>query len=174
MFKLEYVWRGLPGHPLHPPLTDAAIGAYTTALALGIADVSGVLAKTGAYGWWLALLIGLMFTILAAVTGLADWLTITWRTPLWWTATWHMLTMITATGFFAAAAAIGHSSYKVGNVHTGPFVLTVVGWCVLAVGGWLGGTITFVYGMRALNLVEEPAGRAITPAPLPEKEQAEA
>jgi hypothetical protein len=38
-----------------------------------------------------------------------------------------MLTMITATAFFAVAAAIGHSSYTAGNVHTGPFVLTVVG-----------------------------------------------
>jgi hypothetical protein len=24
--KLSYLWRGLPGHPLHPPLTDATIG----------------------------------------------------------------------------------------------------------------------------------------------------
>jgi hypothetical protein len=174
MFKLDYLLVGFSGHRLHPPLTDAAIGAYTTALALAIADVSGVLAKTGAYGWWLALLIGLMFTVLAALTGLADWLTITWRTPLWWMATWHMLTMIAATGFFGVAAAIGHASYKAGNVHTGPFVLTVVGWWVLVVGGWIGGTITFVRGMRTLNLVEEPPARAMTPAPLPEKEQAQA
>ena len=97
MFKLEYLWRGFPGHPLHPPLTDAAIGAYTAATALAIADVSGVLDRNGA-----------------------------------------------------------------------------VGWCVLVVGGWLGGTITFVHGMRVLNLVDEPTARAVLPAPLPEKEQAEA
>jgi len=53
-------------------------------------------------------------------------------------------------------------------------VLTAVGWCVLVVGGWLGGTITFVHGMRVLNLVDEPTARAVLPAPLPEKEQAEA
>jgi hypothetical protein len=105
MFKLEYLWRGFPGHPLHPPLTDAAIGAYTAATALAIADVSGVLDRNGAVGW---------------------------------------------------------------------FVLTAVGWCVLVVGGWLGGTITFVHGMRVLNLVDEPTARAVMPAPLPEKEQAEA
>jgi hypothetical protein len=27
--KLSFLWRGLPGHPLHPPLTDATIGIYT-------------------------------------------------------------------------------------------------------------------------------------------------
>ena len=30
-------------------------------------------------------------------------------------------------------------------------------------GGWLGGAITYVYGMRVLNLVDEPAARAVTP-----------
>jgi uncharacterized membrane protein len=78
MFKLEYLWRGFPGHPLHPPLTDAAIGAYTAATALAIADVSGVLDKNGAVGWWLVLLIGLLFTVPTVFTGLADCLAITW------------------------------------------------------------------------------------------------
>ena len=29
--KLSYLIRGMPGHPLHPPLTDATIGAFTFA-----------------------------------------------------------------------------------------------------------------------------------------------
>jgi len=29
--KLAYLIRGLPGHPLHPPLTDVTIGVYTFA-----------------------------------------------------------------------------------------------------------------------------------------------
>jgi hypothetical protein len=29
--KLSYLVKGLPGHPLHPPLTDATIGIYTGA-----------------------------------------------------------------------------------------------------------------------------------------------
>jgi hypothetical protein len=41
------------------------------------------------------------------------------------------------------------------------------------VGGWLGGAIVFVHGMRVLNLVTEPAARAASPLPKPEKEQAE-
>jgi len=34
---------------------------------------------------------------------------------------------------------------------------------VLTLGGWLGGTVVFVHGMRVLNLVDEPAVEAITP-----------
>jgi hypothetical protein len=43
----------------------------------------------------------------------------------------------------------------------------------MAFGGWLGGAIVFVHGMRVLNLVEEPTQRAVSPVPHPEKEEAE-
>jgi uncharacterized membrane protein len=172
--KLGYLIRGLPGHPLHPPLTDATIGTYTVATALAIADVTGASENAAAGGWWFALLFGLCLTVPTALSGLADWLTITWRTPPWWTATWHLLVMVTATVFFALAAILGHSGWQSGDVTAGPFVLNVVGFALLVAGGWLGGSIVFVHGMRVLSLVDEPAGRAASPLPHPEKEEAEA
>src|ERR671936_858798 len=98
--KLSYLWRGLPGHPLHPPLTDATIGIYTFATLAGFVEVVGITNQNGAIGWWLALVAGLIVTVPTALAGFADWLTITWRSELWWTATWHMLSMVTATVFF--------------------------------------------------------------------------
>jgi uncharacterized membrane protein len=172
--KLSYLYKGLPGHPLHPPLTDATIGTYTVATALAIADVTDISKNAAAGGWWLALLFGLCLTVPTALSGLADWLTITWRTPLWWTATSHLLAMVSATVFFGLAAIFGHAGWKTGDVTTGPFILTVVGFGLLTLGGWLGGSIVFVHGMRVLNLVEEPTERAIAPVPHPEKEHAEA
>lgn len=171
--KSSYLVSGLPGHPLHPPLTDATIGTYTVATALAFADVLGLSENAAAGGWWLALLFGLCLTVATALTGLVDWLRITRGTQLWWTATWHMAVMITATVFFALAALLGHSGWQGGDVDAVPFVLNVVGFVVLAVGGWLGGSIVFVHGMRVLNLVDEPAGRAVAPVPHPEKEEAE-
>jgi hypothetical protein len=49
----------------------------------------------------------------------------------------------------------------------------VIGFAFLTLGGWLGGAVVFTHGMRVLNLVEEPAGRAVSPLPKPEKEAAE-
>jgi hypothetical protein len=43
----------------------------------------------------------------------------------------------------------------------------------LTVGGWLGGTITFVHGMRVLSLADEPAAAAASPLPSPAEEDAE-
>jgi uncharacterized membrane protein len=171
--KLSYLWRGLPGHPIHPPLTDATIGTYTFATVAALAEVLGITENAGAYGWWIALIAGLIFTVPTALTGLADWLTIDRGSELWKTATSHMIAMVTATVFFALAAIFGHGSYSHGNVSSGAFILTLIGFGVLTLGGWLGGAVVYVHGMRVLNLVKEPATRAAAPVPHAEKEMAE-
>jgi uncharacterized membrane protein len=171
--KLSYLIRGLPGHPLHPPLTDATIGAYTAATVMGFASIVGVAEKGAAHGWWLALVVGLIFTVPTALAGLADWLVIEPGTPLKRTATSHLIAMVTATVFFLIAALIGHKGYTHGAVDAGPYVLTLIGFAAMTLGGWLGGAIVYVHGMRVLSLVDEPASRAASPLPKPEKERAE-
>jgi uncharacterized membrane protein len=171
--KLSYLWRGLPGHPVHPPLTDATIGIYTFATVAALADVLGISDAAATHGWWLALALGLIATVPTALTGLLDWLGITHGTPLRRTATWHLIVMVSATVFFLLALIVGKDSFDSGNISAGPLLLTLIGFGVLAVGGWLGGTIVFVHGMRVLNLVEEPTSRAAAPVPHPEKELAD-
>jgi len=170
--KLGYLWHGLSGHPIHPPLTDATIGTYTFATVAGFAEVTGITQSAGAYGWWLALVFGLIVTVPTALTGFLDWLSITRGTGLWKTATAHMIAMLTATVFFALAAIIGHAQYRHGNISAGAYTLTVIGFLSMTLGGWLGGAIVFVYGMRVLKLKDEPAGRAVSPIPHAEKEKA--
>src|SRR5207248_9116417 len=105
--KLSYLIRGLPGHPLHPPLTDATIGAYTAAAVMGFASIVGVAERGAAHGWWLALVVGLIFTVPTALTGLAAWWTISPGTPLTRTATSPLIATVSATVFFLTAALIG-------------------------------------------------------------------
>jgi hypothetical protein len=68
---------------------------------------------------------------------------------------------------------VGKDNFDAGNISAGPLLLTLIGYGLLALGGWLGGTIVFVHGMRVLNLVDEPASRASSAVPHPEKEAAE-
>ena len=171
---MNVLFRGLPGHPLHPPLTDATIGAYTLATIMAVLSRLGVSEHNTATGWWLALVTGLAITIPTAITGFADWLTISSDTPLWRTATLHLSAMLAATVVFAITAGAGHADYVDGSIGGGALVLTLVGFAVLTLGGWLGGAIVFTHGMRVLELVEEPTSRAISPLPKPEKEEAEA
>lgn len=170
--KLSYLVKGLPGHPTHPPLTDATIGVYTAAAALGVLSALGVSAENTATAWWLLLVLGVVVTGPTAATGPFDWLQISRGTPLWRTPTAHMLSMLTATVFFLLAAIFGHGAYVDDEVTSGSLVLTLVGFAFLTLGGWLGGTVVFVHGMRVLNLVEEPALRAAAPVATPEKQLA--
>jgi uncharacterized membrane protein len=171
---MKFLLKGFPGHPLHPPLTDVTIGAYTFAAAMAVLSKLGVSEHNTATAWWLGLIAGLAVTGPTALTGFVDWLDISRGTPLWRTATAHLAAMLSATILFAIAAGAGHADYVDGIVSGGSLVLTLAGFVVLTAGGWLGGAIVFVHGMRVLNLVDEPAARAVSPIPSPEKEEAEA
>ena len=171
--NLSSLWRGFPGHPIHPPLTDATIGIYTFATIAALADVLGISDDAAAHGWWLALATGLIVTVPTALTGLVDWLGITPGTPLKRTATSHLIAMVSATLLFLLALLVGKDSFDAGDISAGPLLLTLAGFGLLTLGGWLGGTIVFVHGMRVLNLVDEPAARAASPKPYPEEEAAE-
>lgn len=171
--KLEYLYRGLAGHPLHPPLTDVAIGAYTFATVAAVLSALEIAAEEAAQAWALALVVGLVAGAAAALTGFVDWLRIERGTPLWRTATAHMVAQLFATAAFLIAIGAGYSEGMDGVITDAAFVLTVIGFALLTLGGWLGGSLVFVHGMRVLNLVEEPARRAASPIPQPEKEAAD-
>ena len=164
--------RGTPGHPSHPPLTDAAIGTYTFATTAAVLSKLGIAEQGFAQAWWLALVVGLVFTIPTALTGFLDWLKIRYGTPLKRTASVHALTMLGATAAFLVAAGAGHGDYTNEAVGTGAFIVTLIGFALLVAGGTFGGSVTYVHGMRVLNLVDEPAREALSPLPNPEKEEA--
>jgi uncharacterized membrane protein len=170
---MRFLLRGLAGHPLHPPLTDATIGTYTFATAAAVLSRLGVSEHNMATAWWLALIAGLIVSAPTALAGFVDWLEIPTGTPLWRTATLHASTMLSATIVFAITAGAGHADYVDGTIGGGSLILTLVGFGILTLGGWLGGAVVFVHGMRVLRLVDEPAARAVPPAEYPEKEEAE-
>jgi hypothetical protein len=84
-----------------------------------------------------------------------------------------MIAMLLATAFFLIAIGAGYSDGIDGVLTDGAFILTLVGFLMLTVGGWLGGSVVFTYGMRVLNLVDQPASRAASPVVEPEEEIAE-
>ncbi len=170
---MRFLLKGLAGHPLHPPLTDATIGTYTFATAAAVLSRLGVSEHNMTTAWWLALVAGLIVSAPTALAGFVDWLDIPTGTPLWRTATLHLSVMLTATILFAVTAGAGHSDYVDGTIGGGSLILMLVAFATLTLGGWFGGAIVFVHGMRVLSLVDEPASRAVSPIPHPEKEEAE-
>ena len=142
---------GLPGHPLHPPLTDATIGMFVLAAAVGVIGALGGLGDAAGEAMWLALVGGLIAAVPTALTGLADWLTLDWGSDRWRTATVHLLLMVTSVILFAIAAWLQWSGWQDGTVTAGGLILALVGSGALLLGGWFGGAVVFVHGTRVLE-----------------------
>src|SRR5918996_4945155 len=68
--------KGAPGKPLHPPLTDVSIGAYTAGVAMLVAGAAGLQEEQVAHGALIAISVGLIVALPTAITGLLDWLDI--------------------------------------------------------------------------------------------------
>jgi uncharacterized membrane protein len=139
---------GLRGHPLHPPLTDATIGMLVLATGLAVLGKAGLAEGKLGPAAWLALVGGLIVAAPTALTGFADWLTIEWGSALWRTATIHLSAMVTAVALFGVATWLQWPGYRDGNVTTGGLVLALCGFVALTAGGWYGGAVVFVHGMR--------------------------
>jgi uncharacterized membrane protein len=143
--------RGVPGHPLHPPLTDATIGMFVLAAGLAIIGKAGGIQLAAAKGMWLALIGGLIAAVPTALTGLVDWLSIEWGSARWRTATLHLTAMVSSVALFALAAWRQYDGYQHGHVTAGGLILTLCGAAVLLIGGWLGGSLVFVHGTRVVS-----------------------
>ena len=121
------------GHPVHSVLTDVPIGALTVALVLDVLD-QRVAAD-------IALLIGVLSIVAAAVAGLADYTDTDGTARM--RATVHAVVMTISLVLFAWSLLI-----RAGNPadRTLPFVLLVVGYLVIATGAAIGGDLVYLIG----------------------------
>jgi uncharacterized membrane protein len=139
---------GLRGHPLHPPLTDVTIGMFALATALAVVGAAGAIEDKAGPACWLALIGGLIVAAPTALTGFAEWLELEWGTRPWRTATLHLTAMVVAVSLYAVAAWLQWPGYDDGEVTTSGLVFALLGFVALTFGGWLGGTLVFVHGLR--------------------------
>jgi uncharacterized membrane protein len=155
--------KGWAGKPSHPPLTDASIGAYTVGVAMMVLGALGIEEEQMAHGALLAIGGGLAVAAPTALTGLLDWLDIEKGTPARTVATVHLFTMVAATIFFALTFVAHLDGYDDGQVEGLPLVLGLVAEALLAGGGYIGGSLPFVYGVRVLKNPRTPVADALIP-----------
>jgi len=139
---------GPPGHPIHPPLTDVAIGAYTVATAFFVLGALGIAEDAMGKAAWLGLLGGLAGSLLSAVTGIADLLRIDRDSPTFRAGTIHGAVMATGTVLFALAAIFQYDGFHDGRVTGAGLVFCLAGFAALSIGGFLGGGLVFRHGVR--------------------------
>jgi uncharacterized membrane protein len=59
--------------------------------------------------------------------------------------------MSSATGMSAGTFRLQLAGYSDGKIITSVLTLGVISWILLLAGGYLGGALTFVYGVRSLS-----------------------
>ena len=88
---------------------------------------------------------GLAMAALAATAGFVDYSLLAPKHPAFRTATAHMLTMSLSAMFFLASAVLrGGPDSAAGS---GALVCSGLGFLALMVGGWLGGTLVYHFGV---------------------------
>src|SRR3954462_16006507 len=144
--------RGFAGKPFHPPLTDVPIVAYLFAAAsdiLSIATHSGhqiVARQLYVAGTW-TLLGGAAVSLLAALTGWADWHRSSEPgTQARRTINAHAVTMLTVTGLVLFDLAVrGLGQPDRGDASTAVLLLSIVAALLVTVGATIGGTLVYDY-----------------------------
>jgi uncharacterized membrane protein len=130
------------GHPIHPMLIPYPFAFLSGATAFDVVAAGrgdGSLASTAGH----LRNAGIVAALGAAVPGMIDYLmTVPDGRPKE-TATKHMLSNVTALGCFALAAWAGSRRDDNAPPGAATLALEVVGTALLAVGGWLGGTLAY-------------------------------
>jgi nitrite reductase/ring-hydroxylating ferredoxin subunit len=123
------------GHPLHAPLTDVVIGAWTSALAL---DWLGGRRSRAAADSLVAL--GILSALPTAVAGLNDWASL--DRPTQRVGFVHATTNIVATGLYAGSLVARLSGRRFSGR-----VLALAGYGAVTLGAFLGGHLSFRKGV---------------------------
>ncbi|MFD2083409.1 Uncharacterized membrane protein [Actinopolymorpha cephalotaxi] len=150
------------GHPLHPALVTIPIGCWVASFVFDVVSRFSSMPVLFAEGSHWLVGIGLVGAVVAAAVGLLDFLVIPGRTRAYRTAVLHMslnlvVIVLYVVNFFMRANPLG-------PVGWGQLVLSAVGLSLLGGSGYLGGELTFRYGVRVAAESTQAAGFAPEPS----------
>lgn len=147
----------LGGEPIHPMLVHYPIALWTTSV---ITDLIFYFVRNTSLVLISKFLIaaGILGAVLAAVPGLIDWLMISDPVAKK-TGNWHLILNVLALILFSASLYLRMTNYgaSLAGYHLKiPFVVSVVGWLLMATSASLGGKLVYEHRMG----VKEPGSQA--------------
>ena len=164
------VLAGRYGHPLHPMLVTVPIGAWIASLVFDIAShlVAGPGFLARGSEWLIA--VGAVGALAAAAAGILDFYVIQPGTRAYRTVVVHMSLNLLVIAAFGADFFWRHGSdHRPGAVPPAQIAASAATLAFLAVSGYLGGKLSYRYGVRVAD--EQTQARGFT-APRSEAAQA--
>lgn len=128
-------------HPIHPMLVAFPIGLWVTGFALDLAGLGFGDSRLWTAGWF-AILAGCIGAVLAAIFGAIDLLSVVPPNSSGRKRGYtHAVLNVVALGLFSAALAYRGSADA--QPYWLPLLLSGAGVVVIAISGWLGGTLVY-------------------------------
>ena len=147
------------GHPFHPILVPLPIGAWVASFVFDLASKwsdNPTIFNHGAF--WL-IVIGIVGAAAAAVFGLMDLLTTAPRSAARRTGLIHMTLNVVALVLYIILAIAHHRSLDdLDGIPPGIIVLNAVALVLVGVSGWLGGKLSYRYGVRVADEATQARG----------------
>lgn len=140
----------IAGHPLHPALVHFPLALWFFAV---FCDLTGWWRDNPFWwqmGYW-CLTFGVAAALPAIVTGFLDYLTLPPTSAGFNPATAHMMVMLSATTAFGASWMVRTQAGVAVAPSVAALTLALTGAALLAVGGWLGGTLVYRYGIGRID-----------------------
>ena len=153
--------RGWAGKPLHPPLTDVPVGAYMLAAAFDVISAVGhdeEWARDFYRAASFTLIGGAAVSVLAALTGLWDWLRSTEAgTQARRTVNAHAATMVAVTVLILGGIAVRVLGFWDEPSTPGvALAFTLAAAALTVIGGSIGGSIAYDYGFNVETSGDHP------------------
>jgi uncharacterized membrane protein len=132
------------GHSIHPALIVLPMGLL---LLVAPFDLVYLITRDPFWGrmsFWLCSL-GILGGLLAAIPGFIDFLSVPRRTRAYRITLYHLFVQVTALGFFI----FSWFTREFGDVNprASAFILSLSGFIVILIGGWLGGELVQQHGV---------------------------
>jgi uncharacterized membrane protein len=139
------------GHPFHPILVTLPIGSWVSSLVFDIGSrVKDHREPALAYGSQWLIAIGIITAVVAAIFGLLDFMTVPGGTPARRVALTHMSLNLLTVALFVINLLV-RRSHGYHDVPGWAIALSVVALLILSVSGWLGGKLSYRYGVRVAD-----------------------
>jgi uncharacterized membrane protein len=152
------VLAGPYGHPFHPILVTVPIGAWITSVLLDIgsmvAEDGGALARAA---WW-AIGLGVIGALVAAAIGVLDLLRIPSATTARKVALTHMVLNVVVVVTFAVSFLWRMDRGVGAETNAAELSLSIAALVLLGAAGWLGGMLTYRYGVRVATQADQAEG----------------
>ena len=147
------------GHPFHPILVTVPIGAWISSFVFDLASLNADRTRVFTEGAYWLIAIGVLGALAAALFGFLDLLAIPRGTRAFRTGILHLALNLSVTAAFAVSWLLRRGDLDdPDGVAVGLIVLSAVALAALGLSGWLGGKLSYRYGVRVADEATQREG----------------